>query len=284
MLARRLRPAFTLIEVLVVIAILAVLVGLLLPAIQVVREAANRTQCQRQLKQMALAAHTYHDAYHKFPTASSSTYVSAFALLLPMLEGENLTRKYDSSKSPTDPANLAVTTVPVPTFLCPSMIPPQVRQSTALSSYAVCIGSNYAWGTGPDNGLIVRGQFGSVKIGDVKDGLSNTLMIGEMGFQLRDYTFTSGPDAGKVRGGNTSWPYGYASYSFGSTLVMLNTMKYGPTLLEGGLHAFRSDHAGGSSFAFGDGSVRFVRPDGLDLAAYWALGTRAGAEAVAVDF
>jgi prepilin-type N-terminal cleavage/methylation domain-containing protein/prepilin-type processing-associated H-X9-DG protein len=276
----RTRRAFTLIELLLVIAIIAILIGLFVPAVQQVRAAAQRTECLNNLKQIGLATHSYHDAFKKFPTASTLAFVSAFCQILPYLEQDNVARLYDKTRAPTDPANLPVTTKPIPTYLCPSMALPETLQVTAYSSYAVCIGSNYSWGSAPDNGVIVRHTSPAVRITAVTDGSSNTVLAGEMGFQLKDYLFTSGPDAGKVRGGNTSWPWGYASYSFGSTLNMMNTKSYGPTLEAGGLHAFRSDHPGGCHFVFADGSVRFLHDGGLTLPLYQALGTRAGGEVV----
>jgi prepilin-type processing-associated H-X9-DG protein len=92
-----------------------------------------------------------------------------------------------------------------------------------------------------------------------------------------DYTFTSGPYVGSVRGGNGSWAFGYPSYSFASTYRPLNLKTYGPSLDQGGLTAFRSDHPGGGNFLFADGSVTFIR-DGIDFAAYQALSTRAKAD------
>jgi prepilin-type N-terminal cleavage/methylation domain-containing protein/prepilin-type processing-associated H-X9-DG protein len=277
------RTGFTLIELLVVIAIIAILLGLLLPAVQKVREAASRVQCQNNLKQLGLALHNYHDARKRFPTASTASFVSAFTQLLPYLEQDAVARRYDPNLQPTDPANFAVTQLPIPTFLCPSMQPPPTPQTTAYSSYAVCIGSTYAWGPGPDNGVIVRHPFGTVRIAAVTDGTSNTVAAGEMGFQLEDYYFTSGPQAGQLRGGNTSWPWGYASYSFGSTLVMMNTRRHAGPLQASGLHAFRSDHPGGCSFLFADGSVRMLTDGALSLPPYQGLGTRAGGEMPPAD-
>jgi prepilin-type N-terminal cleavage/methylation domain-containing protein/prepilin-type processing-associated H-X9-DG protein len=120
--------AFTLIELLVVIAIIAVLIGLLLPAVQKVREAAARMQCQNNLKQLALACHSYHDAMNRFPanielagTANDSTGVawSFLAQLLPYIEQDNL---YRQANIPTNTFLQSAPQVatPVKTFLCPS--------------------------------------------------------------------------------------------------------------------------------------------------------------------
>ena len=101
-----------------------------------------------------------------------------------------------------------------------------------------------------------------------------------MGFQLKDYNVhLRHLHRPAVRGGNTQWVWGYASYSFGSTGLMLNTTVGTPADVTARLGAFRSDHTGGANFAFADGSVRFLNTS-TPPAAYNAMGTRDGGEVV----
>jgi prepilin-type N-terminal cleavage/methylation domain-containing protein/prepilin-type processing-associated H-X9-DG protein len=284
------RSGFTLIELLVVIAIIAILIGLLLPAVQKVREAANRMRCSNNLKQVGLAMHNYHDAFERFPTANSPVFGSAFTAILPFVEQDNIRRVYDDTLAPTAAPNNTVTGLPIKIYICPTMQKPPApaaAYSTYHASYGACIGSNDAWiAPAPDNGAIVRSNAtGSTVIvskgarfADMTDGTSSTIMVGELGFQLKDYLFTSGPYVGQVRGGNTSWAFGYASYSFGSTKVKLNTLG-APATITDRLQSFRSDHTQGGNFLFCDGSVTFVK-NSMNADTYRALGTRDGGEVI----
>ena len=127
------RKAFTLIELLVVIAIIATLMALLLPAVQKVRDAANRTRCQNNLRQIGIALHNFHDAKGYFPGNTRPSGLTSvrerwFTRILPYLEQNNLAQYYDETQNWDSTNNLIVTSVRLPVAQCPAT-PLPVRAS-----------------------------------------------------------------------------------------------------------------------------------------------------------
>ncbi|HEV3144520.1 MAG TPA: DUF1559 domain-containing protein [Gemmataceae bacterium] len=188
------RRAFTLIELLVVIAIIAILIGLLLPAVQKAREAALRTKCQNHLKQLALAAHNYHDVYQCFPpgydVSGPGKQTSLFVELLPFIEQDNLYQRWNFTNLMANEAggsNAPAATV-IPIYVCP-MDPiasnPQNRGNgnwAALTSYAGNGGSRTMMPNSATNdGIFLQTTpgVGRIRIGQITDGTSNTLFFGE---------------------------------------------------------------------------------------------------------
>jgi prepilin-type N-terminal cleavage/methylation domain-containing protein len=186
------RTAFTLIELLVVIAIIGVLIALLLPAVQAAREAARRSQCSNNLKQLALGMHNHHDTYGKFPRNYKQVggnvweALSASFFILPFIEQKNL---YDQAQP-----NLAnwgwiygnTMNTKIQTFICPSAQPGSTRGTHGHGWDGP--GSHYAWSTGSSvetvwagnrfNGMFAYSEDRAMR--DVTDGLSNTLMVSEI--------------------------------------------------------------------------------------------------------
>jgi prepilin-type N-terminal cleavage/methylation domain-containing protein len=191
MSAMRRDRGFTLIELLVVIAIIAVLIALLLPAVQQAREAARRTQCRNNMKQVGLALHNYLDAFTKFPPVSvlpaGRTFepYSAHVRLLPYIEQANLSNLIDWNVSSEFTSNPTAAKTRVPIYMCPSEINDRQRITPTLIHYPL----NYAFNEGtwfiydPVTGNVGDGAFHpnrAFKAGDFSDGMSNTLAAAEV--------------------------------------------------------------------------------------------------------
>ena len=169
---RRHRSGFTLIELLVVIAIIAILIGLLLPAVQKVRDAAARAQCQNNLKQIGLACHSYHDTFTAFPPGVDDKHFSAAAKLLPYIEQGNLYKAIDFKKPADDKANETARQAIIKTYLSP--LDP-LPGGPGASNYLFNAGSKYP--LKGNDGLFYLDS--KVKLADITDGTSNTLLTGE---------------------------------------------------------------------------------------------------------
>jgi prepilin-type N-terminal cleavage/methylation domain-containing protein/prepilin-type processing-associated H-X9-DG protein len=314
------RHGFTLIELLVVIAITAVLIGLLLPAVQKVRAAANRMTCANNLKQIALAAHHDQDATGKFPTGvrlpvdvggRPTLGTNLWVELLPFFEQDNLYKKwdyYDNRNNVAGGRNATQAQV-IKILLCPSdPLPEPVWELTTeaappwswgfygLSSYGGNAGKrSFHPGDPPDFPRMTRdGIFfldSSVRLTDITDGTSNTFLFGErfhhdpeFDRRLPDTFPTIAPLAGWGK-----WGYvakGIANVTLSTPAPINYRVPPGGdySAVEDRLCAFGSGHPGGANFAFADGSVRFVS-DSTPLPTLQALSTRAGGEMVSAgDF
>jgi prepilin-type N-terminal cleavage/methylation domain-containing protein/prepilin-type processing-associated H-X9-DG protein len=293
----RKRRGFTLIELLVVIAIIAILLGLLLPAVQKVREAAARMQCQNNLKQMGLACHAYHDANNGLPPGYLAT--AAYpdtapgwgwgAFLLPYLEQDNLHRQINlGAPVQTQPAIQAVLKV----YLCPSDSPPtsafQITDllmtpvtSAGPSSYAATVGDDSSEADAAvGNGVFYRNS--RTRLTDITDGTSNTTMIGDRAWADTRGTWAGAPSGAVARPGPAN-PWQTTTAAAPVLVLVHNNWINIKTDADGGLDDFSSKHTGGVNLLFADGSVHFLRSitaDGPERRAFWALGTRAGGEPV----
>jgi prepilin-type N-terminal cleavage/methylation domain-containing protein len=272
----RLARGFTLIELLVVIAIISVLIGLLLPAVQKVREAANRTACTNNQKQIALAMHTFHDSYKRFPVNAT---VSFYSQLLPFIE---------------EGINISDNPAPVESFVCPSRRSPTAnyadyagfRPPIALQLVSETYVKGqwvYTWNLSLYRtvlGVDMKGFDDPVRIADITDGLAYTAMFTDKWISDKQKTgFTSSGDQAfnnvSLRTKILIDPVQYSYYDptlKGKTPVFIqnNTMRdgswltrdvwgtsyYGSTGQDYSAYSGSSHVAGIQPVAFADGSVR----------------------------
>ena len=270
------RRGFTLIELLVVIAIIAILIGLLLPAVQKVREAAARSTCQNNLKQMALGLHNYHDVNNALPSGylyrggNGKCNYGWAVLIMPFIEQQNfynqldpikipLYNRYKSGASATD-KQLLQTTFKV--YRCPSDTGPDLAQSinfgssnhfrVALSNYVGCSG----WSTpypikAQDSGGMLYGN-SKVKLTDATDGTTNTIMLSERRYR-NDHAATWLGTGRNDSYGNT----GTLRTLFRAAFTMnFNYAAAGSP--ENAGKGWSSEHTGGVNVALADGSIRFL--------------------------
>jgi prepilin-type N-terminal cleavage/methylation domain-containing protein/prepilin-type processing-associated H-X9-DG protein len=298
--------AFTLIELLVVIAIIAVLLGLLLPAVQKVREAANRSKCANNLKQIGLALHNYHDAYQSLPPgyvevtplSDRATWVT---LLLPFFEQEAVYRLYHPDETVGGGAdNFALNKQKLPVMKCPSDLdlPPKIYPpDPTLGPWAL---GNYLANNGlgpmrsttdPAASVQKQGVFlvnSKVTLTGITDGTSNTLLVSEC-------LNVPGNGTDEDWRGNLTYPenclfnWNYTPNAGNPDQVRSGLCVSVPRAPCIGAHSAysdrneivtaRSNHPGGVQVLFGDGGVRFVT-DTILLNTWQALGTPDGGEVV----
>ncbi|QDT89618.1 DUF1559 domain-containing protein [Gimesia algae] len=305
------RAGFTLIELLVVIAIIAILIALLLPAVQQAREAARRSQCKNNLKQIALATHNFHDTFLRFPFGTSdhaetadlsasptpaTTWITGHIEILPYLEQDAVARRWDKEepRNSTNDAdgdgftNAMLVQMIVPTFLCPSMpLPGPVADNRAPCSYIFSAGTpstkylhyytNYGVPEPAYDGAIVpRILEDSTSANYDKKTKMRDITDGTTNTFLMgeiDSSPTGTPETGTSVVGSV-WAYGYVGYTWGTTSARLN-LHDGTTTYG----VFRSQHPGGAHFAMVDGSVHYLS-ENINYDLYQALSTRAGGEIV----
>ena len=287
---RCLRFGFTLIELLVVIAIIAVLIALLLPAVQSAREAARRAQCVNNLMQIGIALKNYENAFESLPSgvvnptgpivnSPSGYHFGWFAQILPYLDQRAVSHHLNFHVGVYNAENSTVRSVIIKTLVCPSASgasrmdpvaggPTSADDMPALTNYAACYHDSEAPIDTMNNGVFYLNS--RTRYEDLEDGSSQTIFVGEKLTDGAEFGWASGTRSTLRNTGTgintvrppSTWspatnPPGLdpgAPASPTKTTTVATSEQ--PVPLVGG---FNSRHPGGTNFAFGDGSVKFLK-------------------------
>ena len=265
---------FSLIELLVVITIIGILISLLLPAVQAAREAARRTTCLNNLRQIGIGLQNYHAAHGSFPPGCSNHNIAPVkniawnVYILPYIEQDNINRLFDYTRSFDASQNVAATHNVIATYICPSTSTvgndrvgsvttkysllgiPDPRDGTGCTDY----GGMYGWSdVTPGTGVMIYDQAFSIE--DIRDGTSNTIIVAE--------------DTGRGWRLNGEWADGQNIFSQTGAINRPNSQD----------NEMWSDHPGGVQTAFCDGAAHFLS-DSLDVHVVAALCTRSSGEVI----
>jgi prepilin-type N-terminal cleavage/methylation domain-containing protein len=300
---------FTLIELLVVITVIAVLVALLLPAVQSAREAARRTQCANNLKQLGLALQNYHSVHGIFPPGYTTGFESGVpggaetgpgwgwaTQLLGYVDQGQLYNAINFNLPITHDSSATARQTVLATFLCPSSIGdgpfvPSVQfifvndQVFKFAAFVPLASGQYIASAGPFAGVGIPapgdGVFfrnSAIGLRDLSDGSSQTLVVGERSRNIAGATWVGATPGTLVCPASSLAIRDCAPAS----AAVLGTTGSGNGPLQVGAASFVSLHPGGSQFLLGDGSVRFLKTS-IDPRTYAALATRSGGELIGAD-